>query len=139
VGTNFRQAASDYEYQNMPSAFADMFNYQDIYDAAGNITVPQNRNASVPNMRYGSVNQAQSSYWLVDAKQVTLRNVTLAYQLPKAWLKPIGISNIKLNLTVQNAVNFFNPYPDKSWASYGGTYSRYPNLRKVTMGVNVSF
>ena len=28
---------------------------------------------------------------------------------------------------------------DKSWASYGGTYTRYPSLRKITMGVNVSF
>lgn len=139
IGTDFRQAASDYEYENMPTAFRDMFNYEDIYDAAGNITVPQNRNASVPNMRYSSANQAPSSYWLVSAKQLTLRNVTLAYQLPKQWLKPIGVSNVKLNLTVQNAINFFNPYPDKSWASYGGTYSRYPALRKITMGVNVSF
>ena len=139
IGTDFRQAAADYEYENMPTAFRDMFNYEDIYDAAGNITVPQNRNASVPNMRYSSANQAPSSYWLVSAKQLTLRNITVAYQLPKQWLKPIGVSNVKLNLTVQNAINFFNPYPDKSWASYGGTYSRYPALRKVTMGVNVSF
>ena len=139
VGTNFRQAAGDYEYENMPSAFRDMYNYEDIYDAAGNITVPQNRNASVPNMRYTSVNQAASSYWLIDSKQITLRNVTLAYTLPKQWIKPIGVSNVKLNLTVQNALYFYNNYPDKSWANYGGTYSRYPSLRKVTMGVNVSF
>ena len=139
IGTDFRQAAGDYEYENMPTSFRDMFNYEDIYDAAGNITVAQNREASVPNMRYSNVNQAPSSYWLVSAKQLTLRNVTLAYQLPKQWLKPIGVSNVKLNLTVQNAINFFNPYPDKSWASYGGTYSRYPSLRKITMGVNVSF
>ena len=139
IGTDFRQAAADYEYENMPTAFRDMFNYEAIYDAAGNITVPQNRNASVPNMRYSSANQAPSSYWLVSAKQLTLRNITVAYQLPKQWLKPIGVSNVKLNLTVQNAINFFNPYPDKSWASYGGTYSRYPALRKITMGVNVSF
>ena len=139
VGTNFRQAAGDYEYENMPSSFRDMYNYEDIYDATGNITVPRNIDASMPNMRYGSVNQAASSYWLVDAKQVTLRNITLAYALPKSLVKPIGVSGVKLNLTVQNAINLFNPYPDKSWAAYGGTYSRYPSLRKITMGVNVSF
>jgi TonB-linked SusC/RagA family outer membrane protein len=139
IGTDFRQAAGDYEYENMPSSYRDMYNYSDIYDASGNITVPRNTEASMPNMRYSSINQAASSFWLVDAKQLTLRNVTLAYQLPKALLKPIGVSSVKLNLTVQNAINFFNPYPDKSWASYGGTYTRYPNLRKITMGVNVSF
>ena len=141
IDTNFRQAASDYEYENMPSAFADMFAYDDIYDAAGNVTVPKNRSASMPNMRYtsGSVNTAASSFWLVSNKQLTLRNVTLAYALPKAWVKACGLGSVKLNLTVQNAINFFNPYPDKSWASYGGTYTRYPSLRKITMGVNVSF
>ncbi|MBQ9355803.1 MAG: TonB-dependent receptor [Prevotella sp.] len=139
IGTDYRQAAGDYEYENMPTSFRNMFNYSDIYDAQGNVTVPRNVDASMPNMRYSNVNQAASSFWLVDNKQVTLRNVTLAYQLPKSIIKPIGIQGVKLNLTVQNAINFFNPYPDKSWASYGGTYTRYPSLRKITMGVNVSF
>jgi hypothetical protein len=123
----------------MPSSFADMFNYQDIYDASGNITVPANRNASMPNMRYSSVNQVASSFWMVNAASVSLRNVTLAWTMPKQWISKVGLSSVRLNLTVQNAVNFYNPYPDKSWASWGGTYGRYPNLRKFTMGVNVSF
>jgi hypothetical protein len=139
IQTDFRQAASDYEYANMPSSFADMFNYQDIYDASGNITVPANRNASMPNMRYTSVNQVASSFWMVNAANVSLRNVTLAWTMPKQWISKVGLSSVRLNLTVQNAVNFYNPYPDKSWASWGGTYGRYPNLRKFTMGVNVSF
>ena len=49
------------------------------------------------------------------------------------------MSNVRLNLTVQNALYLYNPYPGKSWASYGGTYGRYPNLRKITFGINVSF
>jgi len=139
IQTDFRQAASDYEYANMPSSFADMFNYQDIYDAAGNVTVYANRNASMPNMRYSSVNQVASSFWMVNAANVSLRNVTLAWTMPKQWISKVGLSSVRLNLTVQNAINFYNPYPDKSWASWGGTYGRYPNLRKFTMGVNVSF
>ena len=143
VNTDFRNAANSnygsYEYVNMPSAFSDMFNYQDIYDANGNITVPANLAASMPNMRYSNVNAAASSFWLIDATAITLRNVTLAYTLPKSWVKHIGISNVRLNLTVQNALNFINNYPDKSWASWGGNYGRYPNLRKYTMGINVSF
>ena len=51
----------------------------------------------------------------------------------------MSLSNIRLNLTVQNAINFINNYPDKSWASWAGNYYRYPNLRKYTMGINVSF
>ena len=138
IQTNFRQAATNYEYENMPSSFADMFNYKDIYDAQGNITVPRNLEASMPNMRY-SLNNLASTFWMVNAANVALRNITVAYALPKAWTNKIGLSSVRLNLTVQNAINFYNPYPDKAWASYGGTYTRYPNLRKYTLGVNVSF
>ncbi len=138
IQTNYRQAANNYEYENMPTSFNDMFNYSDIYDASGNITVPANLTAAMPNMRY-NINNYASSFWLVDATTIALRNVTLAWNLPKQWIKAVGLSSVRLNLTVQNAINFINPYPDKSWASYGGTYTRYPNLRKVTMGVNVSF
>ena len=139
VGTDYRKGSDNYEYENLPSSFSDMFNYETIYDAQGNVTVPENRDASVPNMRYSNVNAAASSYWLIDATTLTLRNVSLAYSLPKQWLKPIGVSSVRLNLTVQNAINFINNYPDKSWASWAGSYGRYPNLRKFTMGVNVSF
>ena len=90
----------------------------------------------MPNMRYSSVNAAASSFWLIDATAVTLRNVTVAYTLPRTWVKHLGISSVRLNLTVQNAINFINNYPDKSWASWAGSY---PNLRKYTMGINVSF
>lgn len=144
VGTDFRSAAQsnnygNYEYNNMPSAFSDMFNYQDIYDAQGHITVPANLGATMPNMRYSSVNAAASSYWLIDAATFTLRNVTVAYSLPRDLIKKVGVSSVRLNLTVQNAMNFINNYPDKSWASWAGSYGRYPNLRKYTMGINVSF
>ena len=143
VGTDFRQAANNtygnYEYDNMPSSFSDMFNYEDIYDASGRVTVPANLDAKMPNMRYNTVNAQASSYWLIDAKNVTLRNVTVAYSLPRTWVKHLGISSVRLNLTVQNAINFINNYPDKSWASWAGNYGRYPNLRKYTMGINVSF
>lgn len=138
VQTDFRQACTNYEYENMPTSFIDMYNYEDIYDASGNITVPMNRNASMPNMRY-SINNLASSFWLVDATSISLRNITVAYTLPKKWIETIGLSSVRLNLTCQNAINFVNNYPNKSWASWGGTYTRYPNLRKITMGVNVSF
>lgn len=139
VGNDFRQAANNYEYENMPSSFSDMFNYEAIYDASGNITVPTNIDAYMPNMRYSNVNAAASSFWLIDATAITLRNITVAYTFPKKWVNYIGVSNVRLNLTVQNAINFFNNYPDKSWASWAGSYGRYPNLRKFTMGINVSF
>jgi TonB-linked SusC/RagA family outer membrane protein len=139
VQTDFRKSASNLEYENIPSFWKNMYVYEDIYDAQGNVTVSANRNADYPNMKYSSINEQASSFWLVNAAQITLRNVSVGWTVPKLWLKPVGVSNVRLNLTVQNAIYFLNPYPDKSWASYGGTYGRYPNLRKITMGINVTF
>ena len=88
---------------------------------------------------YTGVNNQASSFWKVSAASVTLRNITLAYSLPKNWMEPIGISSCRLNLTCQNAISFYNPYPGNVWSSWAGTYGKYPNLRKFTLGVNVSF
>ena len=116
-----------------------MFVYQDIYDANNVVTVAQNRNAKYPNIRYSGVNGAPSTFWKVSAATMDLRNVTVAYDLPKEWLRLIGISSARLNLTCQNALQFLNPYPEHAWASWAGSYGYYPNLRKFTLCVNVSF
>ena len=127
------------EYSNVSAMWKDMFVYEDIYDANNIVTVAQNRNAKYPNIRYSSVNGAPSTFWKVTAATVQLRNMTVAYALPKEWLKIIGISSCRFNLTCQNVFNFLNPYPEGAWASWAGSYGYYPNLRKFTLGVNVSF
>lgn len=127
------------EYSNVSAMWKDMFVYEDIYDANNIVTVAQNRNAKYPNIRYSSVNGAPSTFWKVSAATLQLRNVTVAYSLPKEWLRVIGISSCRFNLTCQNVFNFLNPYPEGAWASWAGSYGYYPNLRKFTLGVNVSF
>ena len=134
--------ASAIEYTNMPSFWNpdNVFVYQDVYDGQGNLVQAANSNACLPNPGY-SINTVASSFWRISAAQVTLNRLTLAYSLPKAWLKSlgIGIQNVRLNLTGQNLINFYNPYPDNFYSPYAGTYGNYPNLRKWTLGVNVSF
>ena len=138
VPTTMRKE-SYYEYSNVSAMWKDMFVYEDIYDANNIVTVAQNRNAKYPNIRYSSVNGAPSTFWKVSAATVQLRNMTVAYALPKEWLKIICISSCRFNLTCQNVFNFLNPYPEGAWASWAGSYGYYPNLRKFTLGVNVSF
>ena len=134
--------ASAVEYTNMPSFWNpdNVFVYQNVYDGQGNLIQAANRNACMPNPGY-SINSVASSFWRISAAQVTLNRLTLAYSLPKTWLKAlgIGIQNVRLNLTGQNLINFYNPYPDNFYSPYAGTYGNYPNLRKWTLGVNVSF
>ena len=130
----------DLEFNNMPSFWNpdNMFVYQDVLDYEGNLTVAKNLNGSMPSFAYG-INKQQSSFWRVSGTRVTLRRLTMAYALPKKWTQPIGISNVRFNVTATNLLSFYNPYPDNFIDPMSGSYGKYPTLRTVTIGVNVSF
>ena len=138
--TNLRQESySNLEYKNVSAIWKDMYIYEDVLDASGNVTAAMNRNAKYPNLKYSAINGQASTFWKVSAANIRLRNLTVAYSLPKEWMKPLGISSCRLNLTCQNLLSFYNPYDGGVWDTWAGTYGNYPNLRKFTLGVNVSF
>ena len=134
-------SGSNIEFYNMPSFWNpdNVFVYQDIYDGSGNLVMKQNREAYYPNLAYQSINSVASSFWRVSAARVTLNRLTLAYAFPKQWFSKVGIKGLRVNITGQNLINFYNPYPDKFTSPIAGTYGAYPNLRKWTVGVNLSF
>lgn len=130
----------DLEFTSMPIFWNvdNMYSYQDVYDAQGNLVVAANRNGSLPNLAYQSVNSIASSFWRISATRVTLNRLTLAYTLPQAWVKKVGLQNVRFNVTGQNLLNFYNPYPD-NFIDPMCSYGAYPTLRKFTVGVNVTF
>lgn len=128
------------EYTNMPSFWNpdNVYVYEDIYDASGNLVMSQNRNASLPNLKYSDLNAVTSSFWRVNGTRVSLNRITLAYALPKQWIKKIGLSSCRFNITGQNLLSLYNPYPD-NFMDPQCSYGSYPKLRKFTIGVNVGF
>jgi hypothetical protein len=134
-------SSANIEYYNMPSFWNvdNMYSYQDVTDANGNIVVKENRNAEYPNLAYQSVNAVTSSFWRISAASVRLSRLTLAYTFPNQWFKKVGVKNVRLNITGQNLINFYNPYPDKFTSPMAGTYGNYPTLRRWDIGVNLSF
>ena len=132
---------SNLEFYNMPSFWNpdNMYVYQNIYDGSGNLVMAQNREAEYPNLAYQSVNAIASSFWRISNASVRLSRLTIAYALPSAWLKNTGIKGIRINVTGQNLINFYNPYPDHFTNPMAGAFGSYPNLRKWTVGVNLSF
>jgi len=101
--------------------------------------VKQNREAQYPNLAYQSVNAVASNFWRISQASVRLSRITLAYTLPKEWFKSVGIKNVRINITGQNLINFYNPYPESFTNPMAGTFGNYPNLRKWDVGVNLSF
>ncbi|MDE6653173.1 MAG: hypothetical protein K2K37_02145, partial [Muribaculaceae bacterium] len=86
-----------------------------------------------------SVNSHDSSFWRVSGTRVQLNRLTLAYSLPQNVIKRIGINKCTFNVTGQNLLSLYNPYPDNFMDPMAGNYGSYPNLRKITLGVNLSF
>ena len=134
-----QKSASNMEFYNIPSFWKDMYVYEDVIGADGAVIASANRNGSIPNMRYQSVNAQPSTYWRVNKAEVSLTQIALAYDVPKQWIKHLGMSSARLNVTCQNAINFLSPHFEDVWSSWGGNYGYYPQLRKLTVGVNVSF
>ena len=125
-------------YTNIPSFWAnDMFVYEDVLDDKGNVVAPQNVDAKYPNMVY-NINTYESTFWRVSGTRISLRNITLAYTMPKDIVKKIGLSSIRFNVTGQNMLSLYNPYPD-NFVDPMDSYGYYPTLRKITLGVNIGF
>lgn len=137
--TSSASGANIMQYVNLPSFWANnMYIYEDIEDANGNIIAEKNRDAKYPNLQYG-INSQQSTFWKVSGTRVTLRNFTLAYVIPKNIIQKLGVESFRINVTGQNLLSLYNPYPDNFIDPMAGSYGNYPNLRTITAGVNISF
>ena len=139
-GTAIKTSDSSIEEANLPSFWkaSNMYAYEDVYDASGNLVVKENRDAKYPNLAYSNVNAVTSSFWRVNNNSVRLSRLTLAYIVPSKWTKKYNVDNVRLNITGQNLFEFCNDYPDK-FMSKMTSYGSYPTLRKWTIGVNLSF
>lgn len=140
IPTSALKASYGIEAQNMPSFWNpdDVFVYNDITDGSGNVVVSQNRDGSLPNPSY-NINSQASSFWTVSGTRVSLNRLTVAYKIPKmAWFKTIGLESARVNITGQNLLSFYNPYPD-NFIDPQCSYGSYPKLRKWTIGVNLTF
>jgi hypothetical protein len=138
--TSVLKTGSSIEMTNMPSFWNpdNMYSYQNVYDNAGNLVVVENRDAKYPNLQYATVNSVASTFWRISGTQVRLNNLTLAYTIPSRFTKLAGIESCRLNVTGQNLLSLYNPYPE-NFMDPMMSYGSYPTLRKFTIGVNLTF
>lgn len=115
---------------------------------------PTNTNADFPRLWYSYKQNdptgTPSSFWVKDASYLRLKNVTLAYTLPKNVVKTLGLNNVKVYYSGQNLLTFTKYYkwidPELGAASSSSTASgsagsvyNYPQVLVNTFGLNVTF
>ncbi len=91
--------------------------------------------------RLGSAyNEVYSSFWLNKSDYLRLKSMEIGYTFPSAWLRNIGVQNVRFYLAGANLLTFTslkNYDPEKS--SGDTRNDAHPNTRTYSLGVNVKF
>ena len=103
---------------------------------------PEQRETDVPRMQTTNAHSwtNTSTRFLIDADYLRLKNLTLGYNLPQTFTQRAGISNLKLYAQAENLLTFFGEEGiDPEQTVGGSTYFRYPAMKTVSFGVELSF
>ena len=119
--------------------YKDLSNYWKPVDAANGDYTAANPNAEFPRIygNYGNQgsNYRQSDKYLSDASYFRIKNVTLSYTFPKAWIAKASLSQLKAFVSIENLATF-SSLPkgiDPETLSWN-----YPAFRTVSFGLNVT-
>ena len=93
----------------------------------------------VPRVEIGQ-SYAANDRFLIDASYFAIKNITLAYSLPKAWMNKIGIDAIKVFASADNVALFTHLNGmDPQYNFTGGTNYDYSPNKTYTIGLEVNF
>ena len=106
-------------------------------------------NATHPEPVYGgNMNSNKySSRYLEDGSYLRLRNLTLAYDLPKKYAEKIKINSLRITLSMDNLktwTKYSGPDPDiplylGAYTLPGTQYFKYPISKQYLIGLEISF
>lgn len=102
---------------------------------------PENRNTDVPALSLTN-NQwtSQSTRFLYNGSYLRMKNITLTYHLPKKFIGKIGMSGAQVFVQADNLFTLHHVQGmDPEQSIEGTTYYRYPAMRTISGGINVSF
>lgn len=134
------QAAFDVDAYFTGEAAYAFFNSGKVLERHLDRWTPDHHDASYPRItRNSQINFSTSSFWLQDASYVRLKNLTFGYTLPKSLLAKAGISNAKVFLSGENLLTFSHLDGLDPEAPSNNRGAFYSNVKKITLGLKVSF
>lgn len=93
-----------------------------------------NRYSTIQPFRY------DQSLWEEDGTYLKINNVTLFYSFPKKIVKRLGVSNLRMQMSVSNLITFSGysgPNPESVTALGRDLSAGYPNSRDYIFGFNL--
>ncbi len=133
-GTYGRKAnwRTSYNNFNFPTT-----GYATTWDHWNKTWTIDNRDGEWPRAGGGqaTANMETTSYWFDDLSYLRLKNLELAYSLPKKWLTKIGISSVRIYVSGSNLftiTSFRGLDPEKS-----NLNDLYPLNKTISCGINI--
>lgn len=84
----------------------------------------------------GAFNGTESTYHYQNFSYLRLKTMELGYNLPKKWLKTVGLKSLQVYVTGNNLLTWWG---GDDRIDPEGEQAKYPILRSFTSGVRVSF
>lgn len=103
---------------------------------------PENTDTDVPRLQTTNSNSwtNSSTRFLIDADYLRMKNITLGYNIPRSLLKKLEIESLKVYAQAENLLTVFGTQGiDPEQTISGSTYYRYPAMKTISFGLNVSF
>ena len=128
---------------NRKIAFPNFQYYTDVLFGDGNYWSKANPTAAAVLPRWKTEAENVGDYYLYDASYLRLRTVEIAYSFNSnaQWFENAGIDNLRLFLNANNLF-FWSDLPDDRSTTYSGgsaTQGAYPTLRRVNLGIDLTF
>lgn len=109
-----------------------------------------NKDAALPRVSITSTNNTQNStLWMRSAAYLRLKNIQLGYEIPKAFMKKMGLQSAFIYVNGQNIftnTKFYQGYDPEinfdAGASDGvalGAGNYYPQVKVFTFGIDIKF
>ena len=109
-----------------------------------NAWTPQNRSNTLPGIYVAGYTGVSaytgSTYYLMDASYLRLKNVTLSYTFPRSIFSKIKANDLSVYVSAENVftiTDYEGSDPERS--STTGNYVQYPQARIFNFGLNVKF
>ncbi|MGN0058127.1 MAG: SusC/RagA family TonB-linked outer membrane protein, partial [Phocaeicola plebeius] len=140
IGTNFQLGGQLYDsmYQTFMHAGSSMGTnwHKDILNA----WTPENKLTDVPVLDGQQNTNSQSSRFLISASYFNIRNISLGYTFPKAWMKAIQANTARIYVAADNVAMFSKRKGlDPRQYTYGYSAANYSAIRALSLGININF
>ncbi|MDR1982139.1 MAG: SusC/RagA family TonB-linked outer membrane protein [Tannerellaceae bacterium] len=97
-----------------------------------------NKYPAIYEQTYRPLTGTESTYWLLDASYLRLKNLRVGYNLPTGFARKLGLKGLQIYLSGDNLFTITNyPGVDPEKSSLGSSYSTYPQLTTYALGIKV--